>query len=99
MKFTLREMFMLVVIVALTLGWWRSSLLAQKTANEIRAERYANSYHIWDVGRAWAKEVNRDLTIETPDGIIHVDPIGGVRNWSHPGEKSPVDVEYSPLPK
>jgi len=105
MKLNLRDFFWLLLLAACLCGWWRSSYLAQtklalteQQAREFERQKWASSYPIWDVSRAWSKEVNRELTIETPDGVIHVDTTGGVRNWSHPGENPPIDVKYKPLP-
>jgi hypothetical protein len=102
-RLTLRDLFWLLLVVAMGCAWWVSlrrahAQVALAEEQALAAERAVVlcQYHFWDIGRAWAKEVNRDLTIEVPpNDVLHVEPSGGVRHWSHRGEHPPPDVEYS----
>lgn len=84
-KFNLRDILWLLLVVGLAAAWWRSHgemsqelQTARDHAQKVGDDQTKNYYYIWDVARGWAKEVDRELTIQSPTEVLKVSPSGKV---------------------
>jgi len=83
-RFAIRDVLLVMVIVGLAVGWWVDHQRLDTKARMAEASKWEHYYHLWDVAKLWADEVQHDVTFTIPGGKKILVP--------NPGVASPVPV-------
>ncbi len=80
-RFNIRDVIWVTTVAALATGWLADHHELYRRADEAEQDKWRNYYFIWDMGRKWAADVNRDVEFTAPSDPwpLIAEPTGGVR--------------------